>query len=100
MSKVVTGMHFVCKGDRNVTDHGDGTFDTGFWYVARKHCDSLEYVALHESRDQSSYRQGRVVSWRVTPYEGKARVVFTVMSDDARRKWAGRGSGEKGYAYR
>lgn len=97
MSAVI-GMHFVCKSDRNVTDHGDGTFDTGFWYVARKHWDTVEYVALHESRDCLSYRQGRVVSWKATLYEGKTRVIFTVEAEGTRRAWVGGGSGEKGYS--
>lgn len=96
----VIGMHFVCKDDRNVTDHGDGTFDTGFWKVSTKHCDGVEYVALHESRDSLSYRQGRVISWRTTTYEGRTRVIFTVRSDQHRRTWSGGGSGEKGYAWR
>ena len=59
MSSVI-GMHFVCKDELNVLDHGDGTFDTGFWKVALTHCASVEYVALHQSRDRPSYRQGEV----------------------------------------
>jgi hypothetical protein len=52
----VVGMHFVCRNDLNVTDYGDGTFDTGFWKVSRAHCSMVEYVALHESRSTPSYR--------------------------------------------
>ena len=99
MRKVV-GMHFVCRDDLNVTDHGNGTFDTGFWAVSHKHCPGLEYVALHASKDSPSYRQGRVVAWRAVPYAGKERVIFTVESDNQRRDWVGGGSGERGYAYR
>lgn len=99
MSPVI-GMHFVCKGDRNVVDHGDGTFDTGFWKVAQSHCDGVEYVALHESRDRRSYRQGRVIAWRSVDYEGHPRVIFTVRADATSRAWVGGGSGEKGYARR
>ena len=93
-------MHFVCRDDRNVTDHGDGTFDTGFWKVARQHCDTVEYVALHQSKEERSYRQGRVTSWRTTTYEGATRVIFTVEGDRNRRPWVGGGSGEKGYTWR
>ena len=97
---VVVGMHFVCRDDLNVTDHGDGTFDTGFWYVSRSHCPMVEYVALHQSKDRPSYRQGRVIRWRTTTYEGKARVIFTVREDGKPKRWVGRGSGERGYAWR
>lgn len=101
VSNVVVGMHFVCKGDLNVTDHGDGTpfGDTGFWKVARKHCDDVEYVALHETRAGRSYRQGRVLSWRTTTYEGGTRVIFTVEDDGEGRSWVGGANGEKGYPY-
>ena len=29
MPKVI-GIHFVCRDDANVVDHGDGTFDTAY----------------------------------------------------------------------
>ncbi len=96
----VYGMHFVCRGDRNVVDHGDGTFDTGVWRVSRKLCSGVEYVALHASRDERSYRQGRVLKWRTVIHEGQPRVVFTVRDDGRPRAWVGSGSGEKGYARR
>lgn len=99
MGKRVMGMHFVCHEDANVVDHGDGTFDTGFWKVATKHCGGPLYVALHESRADSSYRQGRVTGWRVVQYEGSQRIVFTVQAESGRRAWVGNGSGEKGFAW-
>jgi hypothetical protein len=46
MSTVVVGMHFVCRDNMNVVDHGDGTFDNGVWKVARSPCPTVEYVAL------------------------------------------------------
>ena len=94
----VTGMHFVCRDDKNVVDHGDGTFDTGVWYVDRRHCRTVQYVALHESRQRLSYRQGQVIDWRTVDVEGQIRVIFTVRADDEPRAWQGGGSGEKGYA--
>ncbi len=96
----VKGIHFVCRDDLNVTDHGDGTFETGFWVVAGKHLDDVEYVALHETKDRLSYRQGRVISWHHVIYEGRERVVFVVNQEGAPRGWVGGGSGEKGYAWR
>src|SRR5690349_11889901 len=92
-------MHFVCRADLNVTDHGDGTFDTGFWKVARKHCPSVEYVALHESKLEPSYRHGRVIDWQVVENGGLPRVVFTVRQDGPPLQWVGGGSGEKGFAW-
>lgn len=57
MSNVI-GMHFVCKDDLNIVDHGDGTFDTGFGKVALKHCHSVEYVALHQRTALPTARRG------------------------------------------
>ena len=99
MARQVVGMHFVCRGDANVTVNADGTFDTGFWKVARKHCDAVEYVALHESKQATSYRHGKVTSWHEVEYEGSPRVVFTMQPEGAARRWVGPGSGEKGYAW-
>lgn len=95
----VIGMHFVCRGSAHITDHGDGTFDTGYWAVATKHCDTVEYVALHERKDEPSFRQGQVLQWRTVQYQGRERVVFTVRQEGDQRAWVGDGSGEKGYAY-
>ena len=95
----VIGMHFVCRDDLNITDHGDGTFETGFWAVALKHCETVAYVALHEAKDQLSYRHGRVIDWHTVEYEGRDRVVFVVQQEGPARAWVGKGSGEKGYAW-
>jgi hypothetical protein len=96
----VIGMHFVRRGDENVVDHGDGTFDTGFWKVDAPHCGRLRYVALHQAKAEGSYRQGTVLRWRWVPYEEHRRVVSTVRDDGRSRAWVGGGSGEKGYARR
>ena len=100
MSKKVVGMHFVCRGNKNVTDNGNGTFDTGFWFVNPKHRATVEYVALHDSKATTSYRQGRVISARDIPYEGKIRTIFTVRPEGGPRAWEGGGSGEKGFLWR
>lgn len=99
MSDVI-GMHFVCRDNANVTDWGDGTFDTGFWKVAAAHCDGLQYVALHQSKDRRSYRHGRVIHWHLEMYDGANRVVFTVLQEGHPRAWVGGGTGEKGFARR
>lgn len=41
----IVGAHFVCRNDRNVTDHGDGTFDSGFGLASRTHRPTIEYLA-------------------------------------------------------
>lgn len=96
----VKGIHFICRDNLNVTVHGDGTFETGFWVVARKHLDDVEYVALHPAKGRPSYRHGRVLGWHHVTYEGRLRVVFVVSQEGAPRTWVGGGSGEKGYAWR
>jgi hypothetical protein len=96
----VKGIHFVCRDDLNVTDSGDGTFETGVWVVAQKHLDDVEYIALHDAKDRLSYRHGRVLGWHHVDYEGRERVVFVVRQEGPARAWIGGGSGEKGYAYR
>ena len=95
----VIGMHFVCRDDLNVVDREDGTFETGFWAVALKHCETVGNVALHEAKDQLSYLQGRVVDWYTVDYEGRDRAVFIVQTEGPPRPWVGGGRGEKGYAW-
>ena len=93
----VTAMHFVCRDDLNVTDHGDGTFETGVWLVAAEHARTVRLVALHQTKDTPSYRQGTVLARRSVIHEGKTRFVFRVRDDGQPRPWSGGGSGEKGY---
>ncbi len=94
------GLHFVCRGAMNIRDLPDGTFETGVWVVANQHARTAEYVALHESKSERSYRQGRVLGFRAVVHEGRRRLVFRVAPDAKRLAWVGEGSGEKGYCYR
>ena len=96
---IVIGMHFVCKRGLHVVDHADGTFTTKFWKVARKHAETVEYIALHENRSTPSYRQGRVISWSPVDHQGQTRVAFIVREEDGAMNWQGGGSGEKGYCW-
>ena len=100
MPASVVEMHFVCRDDLNVTDFGDGTFETGVWYVSAEAAQTVRTVALHENKEQPSYRQGRVIGRRSTIYEGKTRFIFHVRDDRRPIAWAGGGSGEKGYVRR
>lgn len=93
-------MHFVCRGDLNVVDHGDGTFDTGVWKVSQAHAATVQRVALHPSKHHRSVRHGRVLDWWTVQHEGAERVVFRVRQEGPPLAWEGGGSGEKGYAWR
>lgn len=91
-------MHFVCRNELNITDFGDGIFETGKWFVAAEHAATVRVIALHETKEQLSFRQGRVIGRRPVTHEGKTRWVFKVRDDGQRRAWVGNGTGEKGYA--
>ncbi|MCK6524255.1 hypothetical protein L6R49_22850 [Myxococcota bacterium] len=99
MAERVIEMHFVCRDDLNVTDLGDGTFETGVWYVSAEAARTVRTVALHQDKNTPSYRQGQVIRRTTTVYEGKVRYVFRVREDGRPRAWGGGGSGEKGYVY-
>lgn len=104
----VAGYHFVCSGDRGVIDNRDGTFWTGSWVVACKNVDeSLRfgaYLALHETKDQPSYRHGDILEYRLRERDmidkDNVGVEFKVKASGNPRLWAGGGSGEKGYLWR
>lgn len=95
----VVGVHFICHQDMNVRHLGDGTFETGVWVVSDKHLETIRYVALHEFRSKTSYRQGEVLGWHAVDYQGRKRIVFHVKEDGIPRPWIGGGSSEKGYAW-
>ena len=95
----VVGLHFVCRGHKNVHDLPDGTFETGVWVVAEQHARTVEYVALHETQSEWSYRQGRVLGYRIVEHEGRDRVVFRVAPEARCVAWAGEGTMEKSYCW-
>lgn len=99
MARRVVEMHFVCRDDLNVTDFGNGTFETGFWFVSAEAARTVRTVALHQDKVSPSYRQGQVIGRRTTIYEGKPRFIFRVRDDRRPLAWGGGGSGEKGYVY-
>jgi hypothetical protein len=97
MPRRVVEMHFVCRNDLNVVDFGDGTFETGVWYVSSEAARTVRTVALHQDKRALSYRQGAVIGRRAVLHEAKTRFVFKVRDDGRPLAWAGGGSGEKGY---
>ena len=62
---VVTGYHFVCSKGRGVDEDTNGHFRSGSWVVAEANVvESLKYgayLALHENKNEPSYRQGQII---------------------------------------
>jgi hypothetical protein len=114
-SDVVGGYHFVCEHDRGVTEIGEGRFWSGSWRVAEINVrNSLRYdayLALHESRSDMSYRQGKILDFRRSPRDmvpnrevgGESKIEegieFLVQQTDVPYTWVGEASGEKGYRW-
>lgn len=104
---VVVGYHFVCERDLGVTDAGKGQFWSRSWVVAEDNVKmSLAvgaYLALHEGRAQTSYRQGQIVGYRLAPRDLIAKrnmgIEFLVQSSDTPLAWVGDATGEKGYKW-
>ena len=103
----VAEYHFVCERDRGVVFEPDGTFWTGSWVVASYEVSrSIKHgahVALHESKAEPSYRQGRLVGSRPMPRtmikKTNTGLALRVMPTDSSLIWAGNGAGEKGYRW-
>lgn len=99
---VVSGFHFVCERDHGVIDLGDGRFWSGSWVIPEANVDqSLSagaYLALHVSKTQPSYRQGKIVGYRKASddSENPDAVEFLVNAAPKSRAWVGAGSGENG----
>jgi hypothetical protein len=112
---VVIGYHFVCERGRGVTEAGSGRFSSGSWVVAEanvpKSIQVGAYLALHESKKEKSYRQGRVVDFRRSPRDMVSQtdtgappqvdegIEFLVEETGSAYDWFGSGSGEKGYRW-
>lgn len=96
MTKKVVGIHLVCRKDLNVEDLDDGYFKSGYWKIAERHARTAQYLALHESKSQQSYRQGVIEDWKRSE-ERPNRIIFYIKATDELKEWVGGGSGEKGY---
>jgi hypothetical protein len=109
----VIGFHFVCDRGQGVTKNSDGTHWTGTWVVDKCHAERAAkigaYVALHETKSETSYLQGLVKDWRVSKRERQyaegqttkteTGIDFLFEITDISYQWVGGGSGEKGYAW-
>jgi hypothetical protein len=112
---VVIGYHFVCGRDRGVTQIDNGRFWSGSWVVAEINVkNSLKYgayLALHESKSETSYRQGQILDYRRSPrgmlhsdkLGGEAKtdegIEFLVEETNEPYVWVGESTGEKGYRW-
>jgi hypothetical protein len=109
---VVVGYHVVCADDRGVTQLDNGCFRSGSWVIAEENVRrSLEYgayLALHQTKADLSYRQGRILNYTRTPRvmiesesETKTEegIEFLVQATDEPYVWVGAGAGEKGYRW-
>lgn len=103
--ETVLEFHFVCSNDQGVTINVDDTFWTTAWLVSedvvRRSMSHHPRVALHETRKEMSYRQGRVIEYRrndiVAGGAAKRRIDFLVQPENAPMKWAGGGTGDKSF---
>jgi hypothetical protein len=110
----VEGYHFVCKSARGVTEDTAGKFRTGSWVVAESNVQKSltygAYVALHESRQDTSYRQGKLLGYRRTIRdmladenggETKIEEGIELLVEETTQpySWVGEATGEKGYKW-
>lgn len=110
----VEGYHFVCKNARGVAEDIAGRFRTGSWVVAESNVQkSLKYgayIALHESRPDTSYRQGKLLGYSRTIRDmladengGETKIEegieFLVEETMQPYSWVGDATGEKGYKW-
>jgi hypothetical protein len=111
--EVVLGFHFVCPREIGVRTNQDGTVWTGTWVVAEEHAKTgVEigaYVALHVTKSEDSYLQGRIINWDKArrepryadnqPARTEYGINFLLQLTPDTFQWHGEGSGEKGYLW-
>jgi hypothetical protein len=114
VDEVVAGFHFVCPEEKSVVREIDGLMWSGTWVVAGVHAERAlkidAYIALHRSKAELSYLQGRIVNFRKAQRERSYSegqdvqtefgIDFQFEPTDKQYKWVGDGSGEKGYYWR
>ena len=104
---VVVEYHFVCRDDRGVTTNPDASFWSASWVVSEQTLiRSIKHgtmFCLHNSKDELSYRQGKVVEYRrIEDFEDgevESRIDFLVVPSGPALEWFGDGTGEKGYRW-
>jgi hypothetical protein len=86
------GIHFVCRDDQGVTVLAYGRFESRAWRVARVNVETAEFIALHQTKATSSYRQGRIVGYR-PDVKRPDRYVFVCEPESESVEWPGRPRG-------
>ena len=87
--------------------NNDGTFWSGSWVVSKQNVEnSLKYgayLALHDSKAELSYRQGKIIGYRKTSRSMVSKnedgIEFKVLAEEVPYEWVGAGAGEKGYKW-
>lgn len=110
---VVVGFHFVCSNEQGVVRNNNGTAWSGTWVVDKEHAERAakigSYIALHQTKAESSYLQGIIRDFRRSEREHsytegqetqtKFGIDFLFEFTDKPYEWIGDSSGEKGYAW-
>lgn len=96
MPKKVIGIHPVCRNRLDVEDLENGYFRSGHWKIPESHARTAQYIALHESKNQPSYKQGIIETWERSK-ERHDRIIFYLCKSNGRAKrMDGRWSWRKG----
>ncbi|MFN8442553.1 MAG: hypothetical protein U0175_17395 [Caldilineaceae bacterium] len=105
MKRRLVAIHLVCRGGRGVRWVDSETFITGGWVISQMHIHEGVILALHESKVQASYLQGKVLDTHSTTKEitnsgrHQQRLDLLVKVTATPLAWQGRGSGEKGLVW-
>jgi hypothetical protein len=103
----VAGYHFVCDRARGVEHLQNGVFWSGSWVVSKENAELSKlygaYLALHETKSETSYLQGEIINIR----EARRSMIdkenfgieFQVQATGKSYEWIGSGAGEKGYLW-
>ena len=106
--RCVAGMHVITRDSLNTRHNPDGTFWSGAWQVDHKHAAAAvkkgSYLALHQTKSECSFLQGKVIGWDVQTPDGDENIVapcvrFLVQPSGEGLNWVGSGTGEKGYLW-
>lgn len=105
--RFVSEYHFVCEKDRGVIEVGGGQFWSGSWVVDEENVQASlqhgDYLALHESRASDSYRQGKIIEYRISSRDviqkANKGIEFLVEETYQSLPWVGTATGEKGYKW-
>ena len=105
MARKLVAIHLVCRGGRGIRWVDKETFITGGWVINPEHIHDEVVVALHDSKVQDSYLQGKVLQIHSVS-EGltdsgrrQRRLELLVKQTSTPLAWQGQGSGEKGLVW-